>query len=435
MLLALLPFLVIRFLARKKTKSFNEDFMVRFFGYSKALQKENKKLKKNIIWIHAVSLGEVQGALPLIEQLYKKDRLCNVVLTVTTKSAWKFMQNYLESEMFADLENFTVEILPLDFPWATERFCKCFNPTVLALVETEIWPNLIYSCKKNQIKVMLINGRLSSRSFHLYKNLRRFFMPVINEIDMVIAQSRNDSVRFIELGYNKKVSVLNNLKFDVSLKKNHVVNGLWFRAQCKKKIVWLALSTRDGEEKEIIDCWRNRFSPEMDEILILVPRHPERFKKALKEAQLAGFSVDTRTKFLRTEGVSSNPCPSILIGDSIGEVQMYLAASDIVLIGGSIKPFGGQNPLEACLQKKVIFFGDYMFNFQEISNGLINESAAIRINRYRDWFAEGSEILKDKNKSKCFGDNAYNFIRKRSGSSTKYADLLLVDQRDINSNF
>ena len=174
MLLALLPFLVIRFLARKKTKSFNEDFMVRFFGYSKALQKENKKLKKNIIWIHAVSLGEVQGALPLIEKLYKKDRLCNVVLTVTTKSAWKFMQNYLESEMFADLENFTVEILPLDFPWATERFCKCFNPTVLALVETEIWPNLIYSCKKNQIKVMLINGRLSSRSFHLYKNFPSF---------------------------------------------------------------------------------------------------------------------------------------------------------------------------------------------------------------------------------------------------------------------
>ena len=166
---------------------------------------------------------------------------------------------------------------------------------------------------------------------------------------------------------------------------------------------------------------------EKDEVLIIVPRHPERFYKVLREVEITGCIADTKTNFLRQESIYPKECPSILIGDSIGEVQMYLAASDMVLIGGSVIRKGGQNPLEACIQKKIIFFGNYMFNFENISNDLIKEKGAVLIKTYNEWFSEGQKILNDENRCNSLRDNAFDFIARRGGSSEKYADIILND--------
>ena len=427
LLLSLVPFLFVQFLCKKKIKGFKEQFMVRFFGYSDVIQGSHKRLKKNLVWIHAVSLGEVQGVTPLLEKLHERGPDCTIFLTVTTKTAWDYMQQYLKTVIFLDAQKFRMEILPLDFPWATKRFCQDLKPSVLALMETEIWPNLIRSCKMNKTRVIVVNGRLSPGSFRSYKMGKMFFRKILNEIDMVVAQSDKDSDRFKELGYEKKISVISNLKFDVRPKKHHLVNGEELRSRLAKKTVWLALSTREGEEKEISSLWKQRIFSEKDEVLIIVPRHPERFYKVLREVEITGCITDTKTNFLKQESMYPKKCPSILIGDSIGEVQMYLAASDIVLIGGSVIRKGGQNPLEACIQKKIIFFGNYMFNFENISNDLIKENGAVLIETYNEWFSEGQKILNDENRCNSLRDNAFDFIARRGGSSEKYADIILND--------
>lgn len=427
LLLSLVPFLFVQFLCKKKIKGFKEQFMVRFFGYSDVIQGSHKRLKKNLVWIHAVSLGEVQGVTPLLEKLHERVPDCTIFLTVTTKTAWDYMQQYLKTVIFLDAQKFRMEILPLDFPWATKRFCQDLKPSVLALMETEIWPNLIRSCKMNKTRVIVVNGRLSPGSFRAYKMGKMFFRKILNEIDIVVAQSDKDSERFKELGYEKKISVVSNLKFDVRPKKHHLVNGAELRSRLAKKTVWLALSTREGEEKEISSLWKQRIFSEKDEVLIIVPRHPERFYKVLREVEITGCITDTKTNFLKQESMYPKKCPSILIGDSIGEVQMYLAASDIVLIGGSVIRKGGQNPLEACIQKKIIFFGNYMFNFENISNDLIKENGAVLIETYNEWFSEGQKILNDENRCNSLRDNAFDFIARRGGSSEKYADIILND--------
>ena len=172
-----------------------------------------------------MSLGEVQGVTPLLEKLHEIDPDRMIFLTVTTKTAWDYMQQYLKTVIFLDAQKFKMEILPLDFPWAIKRFCKDLKPSVLVLMETEIWPNLIRSCKMNKTRVILVNGRLSPGSFRAYKMGKMFFRGILNEIDTVVAQSDKDSERFKELGYEKKVSVVSNLKFDVRPKKHHLVNG------------------------------------------------------------------------------------------------------------------------------------------------------------------------------------------------------------------
>ena len=245
--------------------------MVQFFGYSNVIQDSNEIITRNLIWIHAVSLGEVQGVTPLLEKLHERDPDRMIFLTVTTKTAWDYMHQYLETVIFMETQKFKMEILPLDFPWATKRFCKDLKPSVLALMETEIWPNLIWSCKMNKTRVILVNGRLSPRSFHAYKMGKRFFRRVLNEIDTIAAQSDEDSARFKELGYKKKISVVSNLKFDVRPKRHHLVNGGELRSRLAKKTVWLALSTREGEEKEISTIWKQRILSEKNEVLIIVP--------------------------------------------------------------------------------------------------------------------------------------------------------------------
>ena len=431
-LLFMVPFLFFKFLCKKNIKGFKEQFMVRFFGYSNVIQDSNKRLKNNLVWVHAVSLGEVQGVTPLLEKLHERDPECMIFLTVTTQTAWDYMQQYLKTAIFLEAQKFRMEVLPLDFPWATNRFCKDLKSPVLALMETEIWPNLIQSCKMNKTRVILVNGRLSPSSFRAYKIGKRFFRRIINEIDLVVAQSDKDSDRFKELGYEKNVSVFSNLKFDVRPKKHHLVNGAALRSQLAKKTIWLALSTREGEEKQISTSWKQRMIAKKDEVLIIVPRHPERFYKVLREVEIAGCIADTKTNFLRKKSVYPKECPSVLIGDSIGEVQMYLAASDIVLMGGSIIRKGGQNPLEACIQKKIIFFGNYMFNFENISNDLIKERGAVLIKTYNEWFSEGQKILNDENRCNNLRDNAFDFIARRGGSSEKYADIIFHDQQKFN---
>ena len=401
--------------------------MVRFFGYSDVIHCSNKALKRDLVWIHAVSLGEVQGVTPLLEKLHERGPDCMIFLTVTTKTAWDYMQQYLKTVIFLDTQKFRIEILPLDFPWAIKRFCKDLKPSVLALMETEIWPNLIRCCKMNKTRVILVNGRLSPGSFRAYKMGKIFFRGILNEIDTVVAQSDKDSERFKELGYKKNVSVVSNLKFDVRPKEHHLVNGAVLRGRLAKKTIWLALSTREGEEKEISSLWKQRIFSEKDEVLIIVPRHPERFYKVLREVEITGCTTDTKTNFLKQESIYPRKCPSILIGDSIGEVQMYLAASDIVLIGGSVIRKGGQNPLEACIQKKIIFFGNHMFNFENISNDLIKEKGAVLIETYNEWFSEGQKILNDENRRNSLRANAFDFIARRGGSSEKYADIILND--------
>lgn len=326
-----------------------------------------KPAAQKLIWVHAVSVGETRAAQPLIEALqnaWPEHRILLTGMTPTGREAGR--------EVYGD--RVVQAYLPYDYPGAVNRFFRHFSPIFGVLMETEIWPNLLAAAKRNDVPVILANARLSERSARGYKKVRRLVQPAFMTLSAVAAQTTGDARRIDELGATH-VSVCGNLKFDVTPAPEKLALGQAWRKALGERQVWLAASTREGEEVLVLDAWRKiDASPgQPPPLLVIVPRHPQRF------AEVAELLARNDVEFVRRSTGMPAADTQVWLGDSMGEMAAYYTLADIAFIGGSLLPLGGQNLIEAAACGCPVVIGPHTLNFQRATEDAIAAGAAIRV--------------------------------------------------------
>jgi 3-deoxy-D-manno-octulosonic-acid transferase len=318
---------------------------------------------ENLIWVHAVSVGETRAAQPLIEGLQARwpdHRILLTGMTPTGREAGR--------EVYG--ERVLQAYLPYDYPGAVDRFFRCFSPAFGVLMETEVWPNLLAAAKRHNVPVVLANARLSERSARGYARVSALAEPAFSALAGVAAQTAADAERIGGLGA-RRIEVCGNLKFDVSPPAERIALGLSWRACLAARPVWLAASTREGEEALVLAAWRRVAVP--GALLVLVPRHPQRFDAVA--ALLEQEKVPSRR---RSAGLPE-PEDQVWLGDSMGEMAAYYALADIAFVGGSLVPLGGQNLIEAAACGCPVLVGPHTFNFRQATEDAIAAGAARRV--------------------------------------------------------
>jgi len=374
------------------------------------------KTSGKVIWLHCVSVGEFNAAKPLIDQIlniYPKHKL---VITTTTTTGAEAVRNHYQDQV---IQNF----FPLDLPFIVGSFVNKINPVACILLETEIWPNLINNLNKKSIPVMLINARLSERSFKKYQKFSsKLVKKTINQLTFIGSQNNSSRERFLSLGASPdKVITVGNLKFD----SNEVIDPMSLeemRLIIRKRWIVVFASTRDGEEKQIIQSYlalKNKF----DALLIIIPRHPERFDEVFNMVIKSGLKVERRSENLQS--VEND----VLIGDSMGEMMTYYKCCDIAFIGGSLSNTGGQNMLEPASLSKPIIFGPSVHNFEEIAKTLLEHDSAIQVRDADELMQTISELLLDIRRRKKLGSNAKTIFEKNRGAVDRLMKLLTPNIR------
>ncbi len=309
------------------------------------------------VWVHAVSVGESLAALPLIEALIQRHGERQVWVTTTTPTGSERVQAALGTRVIHTYA-------PYDLPQVVARFLLRAQPRQVVVMETELWPNLFHALKARGIPLTIANARLSPRSFKGYSKVAGFTRSVLAAVTTVAAQSRLDAERFSALGA-PKVETIGNLKFDLALPTEpHALTADIARLGRSNRAAWVAVSTHEGEEDIVLDAHQQMLAREPSTLLILVPRHPQRFDAVAKRLAARGFAFQRRSTLAENPGAVAGPLPTtILLGDSMGEVMAYLAAGQVAFVGGSLVPVGGHNLLEPAALGLPVLFGPHMHNF------------------------------------------------------------------------
>jgi 3-deoxy-D-manno-octulosonic-acid transferase len=332
-----------------------------------------------VIWLHAVSVGEVRASVPLVNALRADYPDHLVLVTCMTASGREAIdQAYGDSVLAA--------FLPYDYPFAVRRFLDRFRPRLGVLMETEIWFNLLAECQRRSLSVVLANARMSSRSAGGYRRILALARPAFGSLAAVCAQSEADANRIAALGAHN-VSVCGNLKFDVRLDARLLDAGAELRRSLGKRKVIALASTREGEEALLLRALRNRIPEGL--LVLLVPRHPQRFDEVESLVSSEGFSVARRS---RSEAIGSR---EVLLGDTMGEMPAYYAAADVAVIGGTLLPYGGQNLIEASAAGVPVVLGPHVHNFSEAARLAVDCGAAVQVANAEDAIDAALVILSD----------------------------------------
>ena len=321
------------------------------------------------VWVHAVSVGEVQAAQPLIKRLLAS--LAAQPLTVTTTTPTGSARVV---ELFGD-QVFHVSF-PFDLPWAVDGFLDRVRPRLLILVETEIWPNLLAACARRSIPTLLANGRLSARSAAGYARLGAFTRQTFGAVGGVAAQSAADAARFVALGVaRERVRVTGSMKFDQRLRGSIAEQSEVMRREWgADRPVWVAASTHEGEDEQVLDAHALVRQDLPSALLVLVPRHPERFDRVAALVRRRGLPL-----VRRTERAAVDSATAVFLGDTMGELQVFLGAADAAFVGGSLVDIGGHNVLEPAALGLPVAFGPHMHNFTTIARMLLDAEAAVQV--------------------------------------------------------
>lgn len=371
------------------------------------------------ILIHAVSVGETRAAQPLVEALLKHSSQIHILLTHMTLTGYQTGTDIFAQHIAS--HRLRQAYLPYDLSCCVKRFIQITQPKLGILIETEIWPNLIFNFKKQAIPLVLANARMSSRSFKKATRLGKAAHTVFNSLSAVLAQTTTDAEHFNQLGA-KNICVTGNLKFDIKPQTALIQHGLMLRqAIGQHRPVLCAASTREGEELIILNAWKtcqHQYPWFSSALLLLVPRHPERCQKII-DMMLAQKIIFTSRSALTKENWSKfDDQVQVLIGDSLGEMTMYYSAADVALIGGSLLPFGGQNLIEACALGKPVLFGPYMFNFTQPSEAALAHGAAIQITNEENLAQNIANLLSDQKRRLTMSLAAVEFSNTYRGAVT-----------------
>jgi len=365
-----------------------------------------------IIWVHCVSVGEFRAATVLIDELindYPDHRL--LVTTTTPTGSAAVIEHYQQRVLHF--------YFPFDIPFIVNRYIKKINPSICILLETEIWPNLIRSLNKKHIPVILVNARLSQRSLIKYKRFaNKLSKQTLNQLTLIATQNHNSSNRFTELGaLPGKVVTAGNIKFDQKLTPNKGISKQ-IRAFSFKRSVIVFASTHKGEESLIIKSYLKFKDSLAGTLLVVIPRHPERFDDVYKLAKKNKLSIVKRSSN------EPNAEAEMMIGDSMGEMMSYFDVCDIAYIGGSLNNTGGHNMLEPAILSKPIIFGPNVFNFAEISSTLISSKGAIQIKNADELFEVIIRLTENKNERQELGHNAYKFFSQQQGATKRISQQI-----------
>ncbi len=363
--------------------------------------KDIEQSKKQTIWIHAVSVGEVHLLKKLINQLSTNHLIIVSTVTETGNSAAKLIFDNKAKVVY----------FPIDYKPVIDKYIKLINPKLIILVETEIWPNFLYETAKKKIPVVLINGRISERSSKWYRRLRFFFKPLIGKIAMICVQNEDEKKHFLEYQREDRIAVTGNLKY---------ANIDKFESKLKKpndKIVIVAGSTHDGEEKMIFNIF-NRLKKHRQLFLIIAPRHLNRLNSVEDIARKYKLHPVRLTKF---DGYNSI---DTIIVDTVGDLSSLYEIADIAFIGGSMTKVGGHNPIEACLYSVPVIMGKYYFNFDQIISELVEHKGIMIAANIDDFQEKLEELLQSRGKRMIIGNAGYKVVNSHVDDLKKTVNIL-----------
>jgi 3-deoxy-D-manno-octulosonic-acid transferase len=363
------------------------------------------------LWVHAVSVGETRAAQPLIDALlaaYPRHRLLLTHMTPTGRQTG--------AQLYGANPRVQQCYLPYDLPWLVRRFLAYFQPDAGLIMETEVWPNLVHVTRRVGVPLFLVNARLSPRSYRRTARFGSAAAALYNDFTMVLAQTAGDAERYRALGV-KSVQVTGNLKFDMQPPEAGVARGQLLRQAFGNRHVLAAASTREGEEPLILEAF-SRWPGTDRPALLLVPRHPQRFDEVATMATRAGFSVQRRSA-LDIEQLSAPITADVVLGDSMGEMAMYYAASDIAYIGGSLIPLGGQNLIEACAVGTPVLMGPHTFNFAQATEDAIAAGACQRVADADELMVAAAATLGDATRLADMREHALTFAGLHRGATAR----------------
>jgi len=367
-----------------------------------------------LIWVHAVSVGETRAAEPLIDALLAQYPAHGILLTHMTPTGRATGQ-----ALFAKHgERLRQCYLPYDTGWMTARFLRHFQPRICILMETEVWPNLMAQCVRHGVLVSLINARLSARSLAKGERLGTLISDAVHAMSCVGAQTEDDAARIRQLGA-PHVEVTGSIKFDVTPPTKMLERGAALRVRIGTRPVLLCASTREGEEELIFDAMKDVDLG--NALLMIVPRHPQRFDEVAAMAVQRGFSLRRRSE-LGDETLPSDV--RVLLGDSMGEMFAYYAACDVAFIGGSLRPLGGQNLIEACAVGKPVLIGMHTFNFNAVSEDAVTAGAALRASDATAMLRDAIQLLYDGERRATMSTAAQTFAQQHRGATSRTMKLL-----------
>lgn len=333
------------------------------------------KGKAHGILIHSVSVGETLAAEPLVRSLQAANSDLTLTITTTTPTGSDQVLRLYADDLAAG--RIVHLYLPYDLPWLMNRFLKKVQPSICIIMETELWPNIIRSCNKQQVPVILANARLSEKSARGYAKFPKLTGPMLQGLDLVAAQHRNDAERFVALGIDdRKVDVTGSIKFDISVPEQALAEGEALKAQWGQgRPVLVLASSHEGEDDLMLASYQQLLADFPDLLLTIVPRHPERFDEVAALVLDRGLHLVRRSESFEKGNLQLSSMTQVYLADTMGEMLLLLASADIAIIGGSFIEHGGHNPLEACALSKAVVMGPSDYNFAAISEQLINQGA------------------------------------------------------------
>ncbi len=410
-----LPLLVAGFVWRSKSQTDYRQRLNERLGFIGQTQPGG-------IIIHAASVGEVIALKPFIEMTLAHFTDTPITITTFTPTG---------SARVTDTFGERVQhyYLPIDAPCTVKKFLKKLKPKVLVLMETELWPTLIDQCHKHDIKTMLINGRISQRSFPRYQKVTSLIAPTLEKLDSIMTQSDGDAERFIALGAPKaQVNCTGNLKYDIEIPDQSSALNAELRMVALQRKTWVIGSSHADEEALFLACFKQLQNQIDNLILIIAPRHPERVKHLVELADSMGLSVIKRSEQTRP---SKND--DIWLIDTMGELLNFYQIADVCTVAGSFGATGGHNPIEAAMFKKPIIIGNNMDNFQEITTELLNAEGIVQLqeNMIEILSDEVSRLFSEEQAAKALGEKAYSVIEANQGA-TRTAFKKLISLFEVN---
>lgn len=393
----------------------NKEYFLRWserLGFGSEIPSKGKSL----IWIHAVSVGEVNASMPLLRRLITDHPHSELLVTTTTPTGSRLLIERLGNKI-------KHQYLPVDIPFFLNYFLNKWNPKILILLETEIWPNLINICKRRSIYTALVNARLSEKSKDNYLKYNSLMKPAIEKIDLILAQFESDKRRFLEIADRKDINTCGNLKFDQdipselediskTIKQDWSIDG-------ELRPILIAASTHETEEDEVLKAFKKILISRPNALLILVPRHLERFDRVKKIIQASGLALVSRSK---KEDVKKNT--QVLLGDTIGELNFLYSLSDVAFVGGSLIDHGGQNLLEPAAQGLALISGPSLRNFSDISDQLIKKEGLTVIRNAAELSEKFIELVENPDVLKKSGEAAFEVFMTNRGALEKIINYL-----------
>ena len=398
------PIIILLRLIKKKEDS--KRFKEKFCFFSK------KKIKGKLIWFHGASVGEILSVIPLIEKLEKKKEIKQILITSNTLSSSKIISNL-------KLKKVLHQFFPIDTNYHTQKFLKYWRPSAAIFIDSEVWPNMIYNIKKNDISLALINARITDKSFKKWKIFSKFARNIFQQFDICLS-SNLKSRKYLKLLGVKKIRYIGNLKFTQTEKDNSELNKNLKQFFLKKKI-WCASSTHQNEEKICLEVHKKLKLKYKDLLTIIIPRHIHRTKEILNEIKKLGLIVHLHES---KKNISNKT--DIYLVNSFGQTKSFFKICKTIFLGGSIIKHGGQNPLEPVRYGCKILHGPNVWNFDEIYTLLKKYKITSKVYNPKQLFLKVNEMLNENNKPKNLEHKFINLGNKILNSTLKEMNLYII---------